>query len=132
MLNPNIAKKLFKKVGTPYIDLFASTINKQAHFYYRKPNSFPAAEGCLGDNAFDFEWNEERLYYANPLWCDVEKVVKKVHIFTLSVSRVSLSAPNARSTETYYPSRIWTEGLLRQQDTPTQRKIQLQLLVVSY
>jgi hypothetical protein len=55
MVNRDIAADLFKAWYTPTIDLFATSKNKQAEFYYRKPSDkyTDNPSGCLGQDAFD-------------------------------------------------------------------------------
>ena len=72
MLNRKIAFEIFQEFGTPKIDLFASSKNKQADFYYRKPSAITKpGQGCLGDDAFRAKWFENELLYANPPWVRV-------------------------------------------------------------
>ena len=78
-LNPKVATTIFKKWGEPDIDLFASHRNKQAPFYYRKPDpGLPLAEGCIGEDAFSACWDTQNTIYCNPPWSDISLVIEKI------------------------------------------------------
>jgi hypothetical protein len=79
-LNPSISQKLFERWGSPKVDLFASSRNKQAHFYYRKKSGLLKGEGCIGEDALKASWafTEQELVYANPPWELAEKVISKL------------------------------------------------------
>ena len=78
MLNPTISAKIFAEWGTPAVDLFATHLNKKAPFYYRAKSAAAFQEGCLGENAFAFDWTSPDLYYANPPWADIDRAIAKV------------------------------------------------------
>ena len=59
--------------------MFASSKNKQAHFYFRKPSDDPDGPGCLGHNALRASWYfGNDLVYANPPWDLAEQVIAKI------------------------------------------------------
>ena len=93
MLNKAIAKSLFEKWGQPKIDLFASSKNKQAEFYYRNPLSrSKPGEGCLGNDAFESRWHEDELLYANPPWELTKQLIEKIK--TQQIKRIIVITPN--------------------------------------
>jgi hypothetical protein len=80
MLNREVTADLFKAWGTPNIDLFATTKNKQAEFYYRKQSDkyTDNPSGCLGQDALDQTWNFQELVYAYPPWKLLETTIAKI------------------------------------------------------
>jgi hypothetical protein len=81
MLNREVAADLFTAWGTPtIINLFATSKNKQAEFYYRKPldNYTDNPSGCLGQDALAQTWNFQELVYANPPWKLLEATIVKI------------------------------------------------------
>ena len=111
MLNTNVSNMLFEHWGTPTLDLFANTRNKQAPFYFRKTSDLDMGDGCLGNDAFSASWDYKELVYANPPWSLAEKVIAKVKKdklakmililpFTNATLRAMSIAPPMRLTHT--------------------------------
>ena len=78
MLNKTDSDRIFKIMGTPTIDLFATELNRQCNRYC---SLAPITNGDaqIAMDAFSIKWNElTELYYANPSWEMIETLLKKV------------------------------------------------------
>jgi hypothetical protein len=93
-LHPRITSQIFQRFGTPTIDLFASSRNKQAGKYFSK-NPEPNQPGWKGQNALDHSWDRATIGdspYANPPWKLIPLLVEKVK--KDKVSRLILVSPS--------------------------------------
>ena len=84
-LNPEIFQHITRH-EQPRIDLFATRNNTQCPLYYSR---FPDPN-CAGVDAFNQQWNQHQLAYANPPFILLSRVVAKVR---RERARVLLIAP---------------------------------------
>lgn len=98
-LNSSIFDKICHEFGTPEVDLFATRINTKCDNYY----SWKPDPGAVGFDSFTIPWNDGKLYYAFPPFCQVGRVVNKV---LLEGGNLILVAPA-------WASQVWFPLLLR-------------------
>ena len=74
-LDPRVYRAACERLNiTPQIDLFASNLHHQVANYCTVDNTDGKA---IGVNAFNYVWDPKWLYYANPPWTLIGRVLKK-------------------------------------------------------
>ena len=78
-LNEKIFDQIVEIYGEPDIDLFASSVNRQVFNFVSEKEEDLNFNGCLGVDSFKMDWkNDEKLYWSNPPWSLIPKLLEKV------------------------------------------------------